>query len=94
MFWVFSGFIQMIETQYETQVYSVGSHNTLELNFTELYLNKGIKSYHSSFEIPKQNSAVERNHHLLNIVRALMFQSGVSLEYWRWLCLNCNILNK
>lgn len=54
----------------------VRSDNALELKFTELYLNKEIKLYHSCPETPEQNSVVERIlQHLLNIAKALMFQS-------------------
>lgn len=59
------------------------SDNAHELNFSGLYLQKGITAYHSCHETPEQNSVVERkHHHLLDVARALMFQSGVSLEYW------------
>lgn len=73
----------MVETQYKAKVCSVRSDNVQELKFTELYLAKGIKAYHSCPETPEQNSVVERKHqHLLNVARSLMFQSGIPLEYW------------
>ena len=73
----------MVETQYNTKVCSVRSDNAHELKFTALFLKEGIKTYHSCPETPEQNSVVERKHqHLLNVARALMFQSGVPLEYW------------
>lgn len=80
---VFPGYIQMIENQFHMNVCAVRSDNANELNFTQLYMNKGIKAYHSCPETPEQNSVVERRHqHLLNVARALMFQSGLPLEYW------------
>jgi len=73
---VFPGFLNLVETQYNTKVCSVRSHHANELKFTSLYLEKGIKSFHSCLETPEQNSIVERKHqHLLNVTRALMFQS-------------------
>ncbi|KAG7556653.1 Retrotransposon Copia-like N-terminal [Arabidopsis suecica] len=80
---VFPGFIQLVETQYNSKVCSVRSDNANELKFTSLYMEKGIKSFHSCPETPEQNAIVERKHqHLLNVARALMFQSGIPLQFW------------
>lgn len=80
---IFPDFIQMVETQYSTRVKSVRSDNAPELRFEALYKAKGIVSYHSCAETPEQNSVVERKHqHILNVVCALMFQSGVPLSLW------------
>ena len=80
---VFPEFITMVETQYKTKVRGVRSDNAKELMFTDLYRAKGIKAFHSCPETPQQNSVVERKHqHILNVARALMFQSKLSLEYW------------
>ncbi|KAG7581709.1 Reverse transcriptase RNA-dependent DNA polymerase [Arabidopsis suecica] len=80
---VFPAFIQQVENQYNTRVKSVRSDNAKELAFTEFYKEKGIISYHSCPETPEQNSVVERKHqHILNVARALMFQSNMSLPYW------------
>lgn len=80
---VFPTFIQQVENKYNTKVKSVKSDNAPELWFTQFYKDKGITPYHSCPETPEQNSVVERKHqHILNVARALMFQSGVSLSLW------------
>nr|AAD25646.1 putative retroelement pol polyprotein [Arabidopsis thaliana] len=80
---VFPAFIDLVENQYDTRVKSVRSDNAKELAFTEFYKAKGIVSFHSCPETPEQNSVVERKHqHILNVARALMFQSNMSLPYW------------
>lgn len=80
---VFPAFIQQVENQYNVKVKSVRSDNAPELRFTDFYKEKGIVSFHSCPETPEQNSVVERKHqHILNVARALMFQSQVPLSSW------------
>lgn len=80
---VFPEFSMMIERQYKAQVKGVCSDNAPELSFTELYKRNDIHAYHSSPETPEQNLVVQRkHHHILNVARALMFQSHMTLEYW------------
>lgn len=80
---VFPNFIHQVENKYNTTVKSVRSDNAPELRFTQFYRDKGITPYHSCPETPEQNSVVEMKHqHILNVARALMFQSGVPLSLW------------
>jgi len=80
---VFPAFIQQVENQYKVKVKAVRSDNAPELKFTSFYAEKGIVSFHSCPETPEQNSVVERKHqHILNVARALMFQSQVPLSLW------------
>lgn len=73
---VFPDFLRMVETQYGAVVKGVRSHNAPELKFLDLFKKRGIVSYHSCPETPKQNSMVERKHqHILNVARSLMFQA-------------------
>lgn len=80
---VFPDFIAIVENQYKLNIQYVRSDNAHELKFSNLFPEKGIVAYHSCPETPQQNSMVERKHrHILNIARALLFQSNVPLEFW------------
>ena len=59
------------------------SDNAPELAFSDFFRAQGILSFHSCIETPQQNSVVERKHrHILNIARALHFQSNLPLPHW------------
>nr|KYP37322.1 Retrovirus-related Pol polyprotein from transposon TNT 1-94 [Cajanus cajan] len=76
-------FISYIETQFNKTIKTFRSDNAKELAFNDLFSKKGIIHQYSCVERPQQNSVVERKHlHILNIARALMFQSNVPLKFW------------
>ena len=76
-------FFELVSNQFDKVIKVVWSDNAKELNLTSFYTSKGVISYHSCIEQPEQNSVVERKHqHLLNVARALIFQSGLPLIYW------------
>ncbi|CAA7046908.1 unnamed protein product [Microthlaspi erraticum] len=80
---IFPSFVKYIQTQYGVTIKMIRSDNAPELAFPKLILELGIVHQYSCAYTPQQNSVVERKHqHLLNVARALLFQSNLPLIYW------------
>uniref|UniRef100_A0A803NPK4 Integrase catalytic domain-containing protein n=1 Tax=Cannabis sativa TaxID=3483 RepID=A0A803NPK4_CANSA len=80
---VIPAFIKLVQTQYNATIKGFRSDNAKELQFVDLFRSLGIVHYHACVQRPQQNSVVERKHqHLLNVSRALLFQSYIPLIYW------------
>lgn len=79
-------FHNMIKTQFNKRIKRVRSDKGTEfVNFTlqEYFKQEGILHETSCVATPQQNGRVERKHrHILNIARALKFQSNVPIKFW------------
>lgn len=82
----FKQFCQYVETHFKRQVKVVRTDNAKELfegDTLQFYQEKGILHESSCVGTPKQNGVVERKHrHLLEVTRALYFQSKVPISFW------------
>ena len=78
-------FVNMIETQFSCKVRTVRSDNGPEFNMSSFFSSKGIIHQRSCVETPQQNGVVERKYQqILNITRALMFQSNLPKHFWNF----------
>ena len=79
-------FLVFVETQFGTSVKIIRSDNGLEFknkSALDFYKEKGILHQTSCVDTPQQNGVVERKHqHLLQVCRALMFQSHLPIKFW------------
>ena len=86
-------FLIMIENQYQCKVKIVRTDNGPEFSMSEFYSNKGIEHQTSCVETPQQNGRVERKHqHILNVGRALLFQSKLPKSFWSYAVLHATYL--
>jgi hypothetical protein len=87
------GFINLIETQYNTKIKVIRSDNGVEFLMPDFYSSKGILHQRSCVETPQQNGRVERKHqHLLNVARALLFHSHLPKKFWCYAVIHANFL--
>jgi hypothetical protein len=79
-------FFKMVEKQFQTHIQKIQSDNTREFynsHINNFFKDLGVLQESSCAYTPQQNGAVERNHrHLLNVARALHFQSNLPLDFW------------
>lgn len=84
---ILKSFLTYVERQFERKIKIVRSDNAYELGFgtlpTEFFSSQGIIHQTSCVATPQQNGVAKRKHrHLLEICRALMYQSHLQPRYW------------
>ena len=84
---VFPSFFKMIKNQFEVYIKNLRSDNVRDLfnqTFSHFLQKEGIVHYSSYVHTPQQNEATEqKNRHLLEDTRALLFQTHVSKSLGR-----------
>ena len=85
-------FITFAQNQFQACIKTIRVDNELKFISTRnFFLKKGIECQRTCVYTPQQNGVVEHIHkHILNIARALIFQSHLPLEFWG-MCFNRHI---
>lgn len=86
-------FITLIENQYHITPKIVRSDNGPEFLLNSFYASKGIFHHKSCVETPQQHVRVKRKYqHILNVGRALLYQSKLPASYWSYALLHATFI--
>lgn len=86
-------FVQLAETQFDARVKVIRSDNGPKFSLPSFFSFKGIVHQCSCVETPQQNGRVERKlQDILNIARALLFQSCLLKSFWSYVVLHATYL--
>jgi hypothetical protein len=86
-------FVTLIETQFHITPKTIRTDNGPEFLLPSYYASKGIIHHKSCVETPQQNGRVERKHqHLLNVGRALLYQSKLPKCYLSYAILHATFI--
>ena len=76
-------FAIMVNTQFNSKIQTIRSDNGTEFFLKDFFHSNGILHQLACVDTSQQNAIVERKHrHILNVARALIFQSNVPLFFW------------
>jgi len=86
-------FITLIQNQFHITPKTIKIDNGLEFMLNDFYALHGIVHHKSCVETPQHNGRVERKHqHILNVARALLFQSKLPPAFWSYVVLHALFL--
>jgi len=86
-------FISLIENRFHITPKTIRSDNGPEFLLHSFYDSTGILHHRSCVETPQQNGRVERKHqHILNVGRALLYQSKFPASYWSYALLHATFI--